>query len=197
MGVLGGTFNPVTRAHLKLAETAQQQFNLGEVLFLLPEALPHRAPEEASLEERLALLDAAVAPYDRFSLGVCTHGLLLEMAQAVAPHYPANAKLYFLLGSDAGTRILRWEYGDTARTLKEMFARFDLVVASRGHRLEIPRDLRLEPYRAQIHSLTLPDDCQTISASGVRERVRKGQPLDDLVPAAVAEAIRRTGLYQR
>jgi nicotinate-nucleotide adenylyltransferase len=34
------------------------------------------------------------------------------------------------------------------------------------------------------------------SSSGVRERVREGAPIDDLVPVAVAREIDRRGLYR-
>lgn len=197
LGVLGGTFNPVTRAHLKLAETALQEFALAEVLFLLPAVLPHRAPEEAPMEERLRLLEAALAPCERFSLAISSHGLLLEMAEALAPHYPAGVKVYFLLGSDAAERILRWDYPEPEKALGEMFARFELIVASRSGRLSIPDDARFHPFRPQIRTLALPADIQEISATAVRERVRAGKPIEGLVPAGVAELIRRTGLYRR
>lgn len=197
LGVLGGTFNPVTRAHLELAATASREFALEEVLFVLPASLPHRAPEEATLEQRLALLETALAPHDHFSLAVCSHGLFLEMAQALAPEYPDTVKVYFLVGSDAGERILLWNYADPEKTLAEMFVRFDLIVASRAGRLSIPRDPRLEPYRSQIHRLELPTACRTISATAVRERLRAGEAIDAFVPREVAEAIRRAGLYRR
>lgn len=197
LGVLGGTFNPVTRAHLLLAATAAREFDLAEVLFILPEALPHRAPREATVEQRLALLQAAVAPYERFSIAVCSHGLLLEMAQALVAHYPEDVKVYFLLGDDAARRILLWDYAHPEAALAEMFARFDLIVASRAGQLAIPRHTRLDPFRAQIHSLELPADCQQISATAVRERIRAGEAIDDLVPSAVARAIARQGLYRR
>lgn len=196
LGVLGGTFNPVTRAHLALAELALREFHLHEVLFVLPEQLPHRAPEEASLEQRLALLKAALDPFEQFSLAVCSHGLFLEMAEALAPHYLAGVKVYFLAGSDAAERILRWKYDELGKALAEMFARFELVVASRAGAFSIPDDPPLRAFRSRIHSLALPAGYQQISATAVRERVRQGNPIDDLVPAAVAEAICRTGLYR-
>lgn len=196
LGVLGGTFNPVTRAHLELAGTAAREFTLAEVLFILPAALPHRTPEEASLEQRLALLETALRPCESFSLAVCSRGLLLEMAEALAPSYPPTTKIYFLVGSDAAERILRWEYADPEKALAAMFARFDLIVASRAGRLSIPRDTRLEAYRGQIHPLELPADCQNISASSVRRRMRRCESIEELVPPAVARAIRQTGLYR-
>lgn len=196
LGVLGGTFNPVTRAHLALAEAAQRELTLGEVVFVLPATLPHRAPEEASLDERLALLEAALAPQDSFSLAVCSGGLFLEMAAALRPHYAAATTFYFLVGSDAAERILRWDYADPEKALREMFAAFDLIVAGRPGAPALPAEARLARYQAQIHPLALPPDVQAISATAVRERVRAGEPFEELVGPEVATAIRRAGLYR-
>lgn len=196
LGVLGGTFNPVTRAHLGLADAAVREFSLGEVLFLLPASLPHRAPKEASLDERLALLEAALASSERYSLAVCSHGLLLEMAEALTPHYPAGVKVYFLLGSDAAERILTWNYPDPAAALAEMFARFDLIVADRAGRPAVPQGVELQAFQSQIHRLALPAGLGELSATGVREAVQAGNPVGELVPPEVAERIRRTGLYR-
>lgn len=195
LGVLGGTFNPVTRAHLALAEAARASFKMAEVLFVLPAALPHRTPQEAALEARVALLEAALRPHASFSLAVCSHGLFVEMAEALKPHYPEGTKLFFLAGSDAAERILAWDQSNPEKARREMFARFDLVVAARAGRTFLFGDRPLEAFRPQIHTLALPEDVQEVSATAVRERRRAGQPIDDLVPPAVAAAIREMGLY--
>jgi nicotinic acid mononucleotide adenylyltransferase len=39
-------------------------------------------------------------------------------------------------------------------------------------------------------------DSPPVSSSEVRERISRGEPIDELVPAAVAEAIREHGLYR-
>jgi len=196
LGVLGGTFNPVTRAHLALAQSALREFSLGEILFVLPGQLPHRAPEETTLEERLALLEVALAAHHRFSLAVCSHGLFLDIVVALAPHFPAGTKVFFLTGGDAAERILGWDYADPEKALAEMFARFDLIVAERAGGAAPPAAARLAAFRSQIHTLRLPADVQQISATEVRERLRAGQPIEELVPPGVADAIRARGLYR-
>ncbi|MFQ5816360.1 MAG: nicotinate-nicotinamide nucleotide adenylyltransferase [Terriglobia bacterium] len=197
LGVLGGTFNPITRAHLALAQHAQKPFHLNEVLFVLPEQLPHRQPEAAGFDDRVAMLQAALAPCPHFSLGVSTHGLFLDIARALAPHYPPDAHLFFLVGADAAERILLWDYPDRAAALREMFERFDLVVARRQGELRWPEDPHLAPFVARLHALEMPANYQGISASRVREACRKGESLEALVPPAVAAYIRDKNLYLR
>src|SRR5450432_4836233 len=56
IGVLPGTFNPPTRAHLALAEAALE--HVDRVIFVLPRVLPHKDLSGVSFEERLALIQA-------------------------------------------------------------------------------------------------------------------------------------------
>ena len=196
LGVLGGTFNPVTCGHLALADQAQKHFQLDEVLFVLPARLPHREPREASLEDRLAMLELALQPYPRYSLAVSTHGIFLDIARALESHYPRDARLRFLIGADAANRILRWDYLDRKEALREMFHRFELVIARREEELRLPDDPELAPYRSRIHALEMPAECQRISSTQVREICRQGQSLEGLVPADVVTYIRTRNLYR-
>lgn len=195
LGVLGGTFNPVTCAHIALAEQAQQSFELDEVLFVLPEQLPHRQPEEASFDDRAAMLRAALASHPHFSLGISSHGLFLDIARALQPHYPRDLRLLFLSGADAAERILRWQYPDREAALREMFDRFALVIARRAGELRWREDPQLAPFAARLHALEMPPEYQDVSASRVREACRQGESLEGLVPPVVVAYIRGKKLY--
>ena len=60
LGVLGGAYNPITCAHLAIADTVVRTFGLHEVLFLLPAVPPHKTIFGASLEQRLEMMQLAV-----------------------------------------------------------------------------------------------------------------------------------------
>src|SRR5215472_9245254 len=79
LGVLPGTFNPPTRAHLALGRAALA--HCDEVLFVLPRALPHKDFEGVGFEARLRLLQAAVADEARFAAASSDGGLFLEIAR--------------------------------------------------------------------------------------------------------------------
>jgi hypothetical protein len=42
LGILGGAYNPITFAHLALADAVVQTLGIHEVLFCLPEVPPHK-----------------------------------------------------------------------------------------------------------------------------------------------------------
>ena len=57
---MGGAYNPMTLAHLAIAETVVKTFGIQEVLFLLPAVPPHKTIFGASLEQRLEMMQLAV-----------------------------------------------------------------------------------------------------------------------------------------
>src|ERR1700704_422903 len=50
LGILPAAFNPPTRAHLALAQSALA--TVDEVLFVLPRAFPHKPYEDATFDQR-------------------------------------------------------------------------------------------------------------------------------------------------
>ena len=56
LGVLGGAYNPITRAHLRLAHYAREQHKLHEVIFVLPKTLPNKPVVDTPIEKRLEMM---------------------------------------------------------------------------------------------------------------------------------------------
>ena len=197
LGVLSGTFNPPTRAHLVLAEQAVRQLSIEEVLFVLPEIPPHKEQLEATLEQRAEMLLLTIGRSEKFSAAISTHGLFLDIHRVVAPHYPPRTQTFFLTGRDAAERILlHWPYPDPAEALAEMFARFQFAVAARAGPFRIPLDSLVARYVARIHSVSMPAECETLSSTLARERMARGQPIEDVVPLEVASFVTAYGLYR-
>ena len=68
IGILGGTFNPVHIAHLRGALEVAEQLVLDE-LRLIPSARPpHREAPQATAEQRLAMVQLAVAGEPRVAV---------------------------------------------------------------------------------------------------------------------------------
>jgi nicotinate (nicotinamide) nucleotide adenylyltransferase len=196
LGVLSGTFNPPTLAHLSLAREAARALELDEVLFVFPEIPPHKRGLEASLADRAEMLRRAVESEPHSSAAISSHGLLLEIHRAVAPHYPTATRTFFLLGSDAAERILlRWPYPDPSTALAEMFSRFEMGVAGRDRGFTIPPGSFAGLHREKIHALVLPLEYARLSSTLVRASAAVGESLQNMVGSAVAEFIRERGLY--
>jgi nicotinate-nucleotide adenylyltransferase len=196
LGVLGGAYNPITRAHLVLARTAVDQARLDEVLFVLSKIPPHKRIEGTTIDQRLEMMRLAVAGFSFASVGLCTHGLFLDIAAALRESYEGTIEVFFIVGRDAAERILTWPYPDPAAALKEMFTAFQLLVFRRRGEFTLPTLHLLQRHAARIHPLRLSEDLDQISSTAVRERAAAEQPLKNLVPEVVASYIRRHGLYR-
>lgn len=178
--LLGGTFNPPHNGHVALARAAERQF--GDEVIVLVAARPGHKEVELDADTRLALARAAF-PDNEVELDA--HERTIDMLGAERWIDPL-----FLIGADEFCDFLDWKDPDG------VLARARLAVATRpGY----PRE-RLERVLAQ---LSHPERVQffeigplPISSRELRERVALGEPVDGLVPAAVAELIESRGLYR-
>jgi nicotinate-nucleotide adenylyltransferase len=195
LGVLGGAYNPITLAHLAMADAAVQTFNLHELLFLLPEVPPHKTIFGASLAQRLAMMQLAVRDTPYAAVGLSTHGLFIDIYHGLQAVYPQHPEVFFVTGRDAAERILNWKYDDPAATLEQMFTAFQLIACDRDGAFRIPDDPRLSAFQHRLHRCALPAGYNHIASTVVRERCQQRLPLDDLVPPAVAQYIQEHGLY--
>jgi nicotinate-nucleotide adenylyltransferase len=180
LGVLAGTFNPPTQAHLELAAAAL--FHVEEILFVIPRAFPHKEFFGATLEQRLEML-ALADPGIGYSVAASDAGLFLEIARDCREHYPNDVQLCFVCGRDAAERVLQWNYGRPG-AVEEMFREFELLVADRQGRFEPPPE-----FRDRIHTLHVRavDD---VSSTEVRERIARGEPWEHLVPEGIVDRVR-------
>jgi nicotinate (nicotinamide) nucleotide adenylyltransferase len=187
LGILPGTFNPPTTAHLALAQTALAE--VDEVLFVLPRVFPHKVYEGAGFNERVRMLEGALAREPRFSIGATAQGLFIDIAHDCRAAYGETAGLVFLCGRDAAQRIMNWDYGRPG-AVRDMLGIFELLVVARQGAYEPPPDLR-----ARIRALPLEAACDGVSATEVRRRVARGEPWEHLVPGVIVPMVRE--IYSR
>jgi nicotinate-nucleotide adenylyltransferase len=196
LGILSAAFNPITRAHVALAQSAYDHYQLHEVLFVLPITQPHKLIHDAAVEARLRMMDLTVQGNPAFSIGVCTHGLFVDICRAVTAAYPPETRLWFISGRDAAERILTWPYPDPAKALGELFARAELLVADRQGAFVLPDIPVVSSHASHIHHLPLPAEYSRVSATEIRTRLAKGEEVGGLVPLPVLDYIRAHHLYQ-
>ena len=90
----------------------------------------------------------------------------------------------FIVGADEGSAFPTWKEPD------EVLRWVRLAVGTRSG--YPPPDL--ERYGDRVIAFQLPSP--PVSSSEVRERISRGEPVDGLVPPAVAVALDETGLYR-
>ena len=187
LGILSGTFNPPTRAHLALGDAALEV--VDEVLFVLPRVLPHKSYEGVGFDGRLRMLERATAGQPRFSLAATERGLFIDIARECRAALGPGVALAFVCGRDAAERAVHWDYGRPGAFL-EMLQEFELLVAARKGFLQIP-----EWAASRIHPLHVAAEYDDVSATEVRRRIRNAEPWEHLVPEEIVPLVRE--LYGR
>lgn len=206
VGVLGGTFNPIHLAHLRLAEEMREALALERVLLVPAGDPPLKGRGIAPAAQRLALVRLASASNP--ALEVCD----LEVRRA-GPSYSVDtltelraqlpsAELWFIVGADTLRDLEAW------REPERLFSLAHFAVATRpGHPgsardllpASLARAFRDGP-RGLVHASgnelrQVPFTPLAISASDIRRRIACGASIRYLVPDEVTEYIRKHHLY--
>ncbi|WP_322980222.1 nicotinate-nucleotide adenylyltransferase [Pseudomonas sp. C11] len=206
IGLLGGTFNPVHIGHLRAAlEVAE--FMLLDELRLIPSARPpHRQAPQASAEQRLAMVELAVAGEPRLSvddreLRRDRPSYTVDTLESVRSELAADDQLFLLVGWDAFCSLPSWH------RWQELLEHCHLLVLQRPDAdSEAPEALRdLLAARSVSDPLSLTGAggqisfiWQTplaVSATQIRQLLASGKSARYLLPDAVLAYIQAYQLY--
>jgi nicotinate-nucleotide adenylyltransferase len=176
VALFGGSFNPPHVAH-QLAALYVLETQPVDALWMIP-CFQH--PFEKSLEpfaDRLEMCRRAAAALGARVTVTDIEGQLggesrtLRTVQALQAAHPGH-QFSLIVGSDLQAETAGWYGAEELRRLVPF-----LVVARGGF--------------AASGAVTMPE----VSSSEVRDRLRAGQPVSDLVPRGVLDYIRERGLY--
>ncbi|PPE67786.1 nicotinate-nucleotide adenylyltransferase [Caldimonas caldifontis] len=191
VGLFGGSFDPVHNAHLALARLALDHLGLDEVIWV-PAGHPwQKARRLAPAEDRLAMVRAAIEGEPRFQADDCEirrsgPSYTLDTVRDLAVRRPDVGAWFLILGEDQYSGLPTWQ------GWQELLRCVTLVVAARDGRQPQPGQLlRDTPHRLVV----LPLPPLAISSTLVRSRLAAREPIDTLVPPAVAGYIARHRLY--
>lgn len=170
--ILGGVFDPPHLGHVALAEGALGALG-AERLLVLVAARPGHKKTAADPKARLELARLAFRDLPNAEIRLDDHAYTVDFLRDERP-----VDAVFVIGAD------EWAAFDTWKEPGEIRRLIPLAVAGRPGEPEPEGDVEV----FQI-------DQRPISSSDVRERIARGEPIDALVPAAVARELARRGLY--
>lgn len=173
--LFGGTFDPIHRAHVQLAETMRKQSGADEVWFMITPQNPWKTEKQLTDDQhRLAMARLALEVYDHlvasdyeFRLDKPTY--TYKTLRHLREEYPEH-EFMLLVGGD------NWDKFDQWAEHEEILQHHQVVVYPRAEGSDLPY---------------LP-----ISSTEIRQRISEGKDTSDMIDSKVADYIKEHNLYK-
>ena len=212
LGLLGGTFNPIHLAHLRVAEEAAELLGLDRVMFVPVAWPPHKdSAPVVSFEHRFNMVELAIAGRPGFAASNMEgrrggRSYTVDTLKQIQRELGPEIELFFLTGMDSFLEVHTW------RNYIRMFELASLVVTTRpgfdpgllaiylketidGAYAWDPEKKRYDSglYRP-VYFLDIAR--LDISSSGIRNLISLGRSIRYLAPEPVREYILTHDLYK-
>jgi nicotinate (nicotinamide) nucleotide adenylyltransferase len=180
--VLGGSFNPPTKAHIELLDTAIKQTN-AEFGIFVPSSdnyvkrkmSKQKSNNKAySQQTRLKMLNEICKENKKFVVDTCEYdddgrGHTYDTLCKIQEKYP-DYKIMFVIGADKLKIVPKWHNS------KEFFEKFHFVVTKREN-IDINNIIKNTPalvnYKDIFHEITVTNDIFDISSSVARKAINE------------------------
>jgi len=196
IGVLGGSFDPIHLGHISAAEKMKEALNLSAVVFIPAHQNPFKpnAPWASDLDRLAMIAKALDKKKGLFVSGMelsltgekqKTPSYTIDTLKQIRKELPNDAELFLLIGADLVENLDRWH------KIAE-FPEYAHVVpyARAGHEFKLPKKglpFSLDPF-IEINS-------RQISSTDVRNKLKAGCSVCDIMPEEVLRYIEIVGVY--
>ena len=196
-GIFGGTFDPVHIAHIAIAIEAVEQLELDKIIFIPAWTAPHKTDNLPAVNRallRLEMLQLALADYDNFFVsdleinrkGISyTYDTLVELTGTSGANAQSatqsNEEFFLLIGADNYLIFNKW------RNFKKIHQLASVVVYKRP-----------DSYLPEIVSpfLELNGKEYEITSTAIRDKISRGESIENFVPENVEKYILKNNLYK-
>ena len=194
--IYGGSFDPIHRAHVALAYYATRELDLDELYFVPAYVNPFKQGRNTTPgEDRFKMIES-ILHYDK-SFRVSDCEIMKEGPSytiETLKHFSDNieGELHFLCGWDSLLEIDHWYHGE------EILRNYTLVTARRPGSDDSDGMAKIKEFREKYETLVYVLDFppMDVSSTAVRNNVKEGKPINELVLPEVEDYIREHNLYK-
>ncbi len=191
--IFGGTFNPVHLGHTEMLASIAEREDVEKV-FVMPVNLPpHKSVDVASAEDRVNMCRLAFSGIEKvavsdFEIKMAGKSYTINTLERLKEKGIVNP--YLVIGGDSLINFHRWvRYEDILRLA-------GLMVYRRKGTDDIDFQVALDSLRKKCGNIILLDITPIrVSSTEVREKIKKGDSILDLLPKDVIEYIKKKSLY--
>lgn len=212
IGLLGGSFNPIHNAHLRIAGAARDACMLDKVFFIPAADPPHKPlAGDVSFEGRATMVGMAIAGCPDFELSTIEaerggKSYSIDTIKAFRERFPGD-DLFFIIGGDSFLDIGSWY------RYAEIFSLCNLIIAERpgspiiDQREALPDAVKGEfTINGTTSRLTHHSGCSIffitgspleISSTEIRKLAAAGGDISGYAPLNVAAYISQQRIYSQ
>lgn len=199
IGVLGGAFNPPHLGHLKIAKIALKKLKLDKVIFV-PTGIPPLKKESdlAPKKDRLKMTTLLIEGYPKFEISDYEikkkkKSFTLETIKYLK-RKEKGAKIFWIVGEDSFREIIeeKWKGGLKVLDLAKfvVFERKDHKFSLKNLPKKFEKNKKIALKKVIFIKKRIP-----ISATKIREKLKKGQSVEKFLPKKVLDYILKKKLY--
>lgn len=183
IGFFGGSFNPPTIAHLKIVETALEEFGLNK-LVIVPMGDKYEKSELLSFDIRYEMLKNAFKGNKKIVISDMQKNQL-KKSYAIDTFKKINEKYnstknFFIMGLDNYTNISNWKCAD------ELTNNYNYIVFKRDN-IEVPKISKNVCYL---------DVSYNVSSTDARNKIKNNESAENILSKEVIDFINDNKLYK-
>lgn len=142
--IFPGTFNPIHKAHIKMAEFALSRYGFSKVIFIPSYIPPHKEIKKDLAFHRYNMVKIAIANNPKFAISDIEYksegkSYSLITVKKIIEEFDIKGKLNFLIGTDAFEKIDSWYRAEELKELVHfiVFPRGNILTPKEGFDYEI------------------------------------------------------------
>lgn len=194
VGIMGGTFNPVHKGHIAIANYAHEQFDIPEIL-VMPSYSPAYKDNDCIVSAKhrcnmveLAIKDYACMKLSTFEIERKGKTYTADTLRLMKDDYD---KIYFIIGADSLFTLDYWYMPEY------ICSHCHILAANRNlhsmEELKEKKDYLCNKYNAQIDFISGEDF--PFSSTFIRDEVKAGNDIEEYVGYDVSQYILKNHLY--
>jgi nicotinate-nucleotide adenylyltransferase len=211
IGILGGTFDPIHFGHIRPALEVKAKLKLDSIWLMPNHIPPHKQATNTSTAHRLAMVSRVCDIYPELVL--CdieirrdTPSYTVTSLEALTQAYPQH-EFYFIMGMDSFMQLESWyrwqdlfnlchivvcqrpgwtldDESNMAKLLGQLSKTWPLIEKNTG---------LIQHKTGHIFPVEIAE--QDVSSTDIRDKIRRGDDLTQLLPASIIAYIKDNNLY--
>ena len=187
IALLGGSFNPLHMGHIFIAKTVMSELEYDKIIFVPSNISAHKEDlSGVNSSARLEMITEALNDYSYFIVDTSEIerggvSYSIDTVNHIYKNYTFDGKPGFIIGDDLLNDFFTWKAADKLKDL------IDLIVVRR---------ISNEKLDSNLPNYYIKNTIMTISSSDIRERVKQGKEINNLVPESVRIKIIKNGYYR-